>query len=589
MSDDRSRTGVLSTLRGLVPYMRRYRTPLVLGLGAMVLKDGLAAAMPLMIKKAVDSLVAGYRIEQLLWFIGALLAISAAKGVFQYWMRVLVIGVSRDIEFDLRNALFARMVTLSQDFYARSRTGDMMARATNDINSVRMLVGPGLLYSTETSLTFLLALVVMGSVDWPLTLVTLLPAPVVTVAVVFYGRRIQRRFEKIQALFSDVTSRVQENVSGVRVLRAYAQEESELQRFSELNRKYIHENLRLVRTSGTFLPIMQALVGVSFLLVLWAGGYRVLSGKITLGTFLMFNFYMGMLVWPMVAMGWVVNMVHRGTASAERLQQILREQPSIAAPPKPLSLPRPLRGEIEFRRVSVRYPAGGGLFDLSIRIPAGATVAIVGHTGSGKSTLVHLIPRLLDPQHGCVLVDGIDVRDLDPAELRRAIGLVPQETFLFSTTLAENIGFGVPDATEEKIRQAAGLAGLVSDIAGFPDGYQTVLGERGMTLSGGQKQRTAIARAILRDPGILILDDALSSVDTLTEESILRGLGGIMRGRTTILISHRVSTVRHADRVFVIDKGTLAEEGTHEELLLAGGFYADLHQKQLLEEELETI
>ena len=580
---------MLATMRTLWPYLRRHRRALALGMAALVAKDLFAALLPLLIRDGVDKLMGGFRLELVLWFAAGIVGLSAIKGLVQYWMRLILIGLSRDIEYELRNDLFAHLVTLSSDFYGRFRTGDIMARATNDLNAVRMMLGPGIMYSTETSVTFVLALIVMGSVDWPLTLMALLPAPLVSVSVVYFGRIIHARFEKIQALFSDISSRVQENLAGVRVIRSYVQEEAELKRFDELNRHYITQNLRLVRTSGTFMPLLQALIGLAFLLVLWGGGSRVLSGQLTLGGFLMFNVYLGMLVWPMIAMGWVVNVLQRGSASLARLNQILHERPGIAAPPQPRPLPARPAGAIEFDNVSVSYAERQTLRTLSLSIPAGGTVAVVGHTGSGKSTLVHLIPRLIDPTGGAVRLDGVDLRELDPAELRRHIGLVPQETFLFSATLAENIAFGVPDASEEKIRHVAELAGLGPDVAGFPDGYRTIIGERGITLSGGQKQRTAIARALLRDPAILILDDALSSVDTMTEERILRALSEVMRGRTTILISHRVSTVRHADCIFVIENGELAEQGTHAELLAGGGYYADLHQKQLLEEELEAI
>jgi len=373
----------------------------------------------------------------------------------------------------------------------------------------------------------------------------------------------------------------------VRVIRAYVQEEAELRQFELLNREYIVENLALARVSAMFMPMLQALIGITFLIVLWAGGYGVLSGKISLGGFVMFNLYMGFLVWPMIAMGWVVNLMQRGTASLDRIRQILDEQPSITAPPSPK--PVPARGGIEFRGVSVEVPAGRALDGIDLEIREGETVAVVGHTGCGKTTLVRLIPRLLDPTQGSVLLGGTDLRELSPSELRRQIGYVPQETFLFSATLAENIAFGVESATEEQIRRAAELAGLASDIEGFPEGYRTLVGERGITLSGGQKQRTAIARAILRDPRILILDDALASVDTLTEERILEGLAGVMRGRTSILISHRVSTVRQAGRIVVLSAGRIVEQGTHAELIETGGYYAGLYQKQLLEEELEAI
>jgi ATP-binding cassette subfamily B protein len=407
--------------------------------------------------------------------------------------------------------------------------------------------------------------------------------------VIYFGQRIHTRFETIQKMFSDISSRVQENLSGVRVIRAYVQEEPELRHFERLNEAYIEQNIRLARLSGLFMPLLQALIGLTFLIVLWFGSYRLLSGDLSLGSFVMFNTYMGMLVWPMIAMGWVVNLMQRGTASLARVKELLDAQPSIAAPADPAPL-ESVAGEIEFRGVGLQYATGTrALEQVDVQIPAGSTIAIVGHTGSGKSTLVSLIPRILDPTAGSVLIDGIDVRALSPEQLRRYIGFVPQETFLFSATIAENIAFGVENATPEEIRRAAEIAGLGPDVASFPNGLETMVGERGLTLSGGQKQRTAIARAVLRNPRILILDDALASVDTVTEERILTSLSGVMQNRTTILISHRVSTVRNADRILVLEHGTIVEEGSHEELLSNGGYYADLYERQLLEEELEAI
>ena len=580
------------TVQFLRPYLWRYRRGFALGLGALVVKDLLGAALPLVMRASIDALTSGVALRVVLGFCAVLAGASAVKGLFQYWMRVILIGISRDVEYDLRNELFGRLVTLDTDFYGRIRTGDILARATNDMNAVRMMLGLGVMYWCETSLTLVLAVAVMLWVDWPLTLVALAPAPLVSLAVLFFGRRIHDRFEAIQSMFSDISSRVQENLSGVRVVRAYVQERAELARFAVLNRDYIGENLRLARISGLFNPLLQALVGVAFLLVLWIGGLRLAAHKISLGSFVMFNTYMGMLVWPMIAMGWVANLMERGQASLGRLRALLEERPRIAAPAMVRPLPSPLRGEIEFHGVAVRYgenSARCALGRVNLRIPAGATVAVVGHTGSGKSTLAHLVPRLIDPSEGSVTLDGTDLREFSPEDLRRAIGYVPQETFLFSATLAENIAFGVKHATDEEIRRAAEIAGLAPDIGAFPEGYGTSVGERGITLSGGQKQRTAIARAVLRNPRILILDDALSSVDTATEERILSGLTVVMRGRTTILISHRVSTIRNADRIFVLEHGEIVAEGSHAELLARGGYYADLYQKQLLEEELEAI
>jgi len=586
--DDHQHGGDLTmwhALRTVRKYLWRYRKGLATGGVCLVIKDIAQAVQPLMIRNAVDGFASSHTFFR---YAGFLVGLALVKGIFQYWMRVILIGISRDIEFDLRNDLYAHLIQLSPDFYAKTRTGDIMARATNDLNAVRMMLGPGVMYWFETSLTFALAIAIMVSADWRLAAFAVMPAPLVSLAVILFGRRIHDRFEKLQAMFSDISSRVQENLSGVRMVRAFVQERAELRRFEELNRQYIGQSLRLVRVQGLFEPLLEALIGLTFLVVLWIGGQQVLRGRISVGEFVMFNTYMGMLVWPMIAFGWVINLTQRGSASLRRINEILHEKPTIAAPQNPVGLGR-VRGEIEFRNATVNYNGSPALSGVNLQIPAGMTLAIVGHTGAGKSTLMNLIPRLLDPTSGAVLVDGIDVRSADPGELRRHIGLVPQETFLFSSTIADNIAFGVDSATDEQIRRAAELAGLAGDIEGFPEGYKTMVGERGITLSGGQKQRTAIARALLRDPRILILDDALSSVDTLTEERILTHLAGVMQGRTVLLISHRVSTVRQADQIVVLDRGRIVERGSHVELVGAGGYYAELSQKQTLEEELEAI
>ncbi|HEV2112669.1 MAG TPA: ABC transporter ATP-binding protein, partial [Terriglobales bacterium] len=507
---------MLTQLRTLWPYLLRYRWTMAAGLAALLMKDLTAALAPLVIRSAIDTLSAGLTIR-LVWRYGLLLlGLALIKGFFQYWMRWLIIGASREIEYDLRNDLFTHLTRLSSGFYGSHRTGDIMSRATNDLGQVRMMLGPGVMYWTDTFVIFAAAIAVMGSMDSRLTFFVLLPVPAISFTVGYFGRAIHERFQRIQAMFSDISSRAQENLAGVRVVRAYAQEDAERQQFRKLNQDYISENLKLSRVWGSFYPLLEVLIGLTFVIVLWLGGRQVLLGKISLGSFVMFNSYMGMLIWPMMALGWVVNLMQRGTASLKRVNQLLHEQPDIADSASAVELPVPVRGEIEFRNVSVDYmktePGSNGaraqqpaLHSIDLRIPAGQTLAIVGPTGGGKTTLISLISRLRDPSRGQILVDGADVRQIPLAQLRGAIGQVPQETFLFSDTIAENIAFGAAGAGAEAIRRAARIAGIAPDIEEFPHQYETLVGERGITLSGGQKQRTAIARALVRDPRILIL------------------------------------------------------------------------------------
>ncbi len=509
---------------------------------------------------------------------------------FRFLMRRIIIGVSRDIEYDLRNDFFARLQLFPLGYFQARRTGDLMSRATNDLNAVRMTVGPAVMYSANTVILFVAAISLMASIDLRLTLVALVPLPFVSVAVRYFGAAIHRRFERIQAQLSDLSAVTQEALTGVRVVRAYRQEEAEMERFGSANREYLERNRRLVRLQGLFFPTMSLFLGLGALLVLWLGSREVIRGRITLGGFVAFNAYLMMLSWPMIAFGWVTNMVQRGLASWGRMLEVLDAQPAIADPPagRPVELPD-VRGAIEFRDLTFAYGAQTVLDRVSVKIEAGLTVALVGPTGSGKSTLISLLPRLFDPPPGTVFIDGVDVRDLPLAALRRAIGFVPQEAFLFSESIADNIAFaqgGAKSADRARIEWAAGIARLDKDVASFPDGFDTMVGERGITLSGGQKQRAAIARALMADPRILVLDDALSAVDTYTEEEILSRLKGVMRERTSIIVSHRVSTVRDADVILVLDRGRIIERGTHDELVRLDGFYAELYRKQLLEEEL---
>jgi ATP-binding cassette subfamily B protein len=627
----------------------------------------------MVLRYAIDDLTLGVTRAKLLGYAAILLAIGVIGGVFRFFMRRIVIGASREIEYDMRNDFFAHLEKLPLAYFQAHRTGDLMSRATNDLNAVRMMIGPSVMYAANTLLTFVVALGMMLAIDPWLSLVSLIPLPFVSVSVKYFGSAIHKRFEQIQAQLSEISAVTQEALSGVRVVRAYRQEAAELDRFRRANEEYLRRNRRLIVLQGFFFPSMSFFLGLGALLVLWLGSREVIRGRITLGQFVAFNSYLTMLAWPMIAFGWVTNMLQRGMASWKRMLEVLDVEPAIRDLQTQSSLSTQsqifsvdsansafnrssIRGEIEFRDLVFGFNGTPVLNHVSAKIEAGQTVALVGVTGSGKSTLISLLARLHDPPPGSIFVDGVDVRDLPLPVLRGAIGFVPQEPFLFSDTLADNVAFGLdasacgssereraseasgggapralkkagadgvdeagwaggagedlrrsvldtterggarasaagvgPRGSKERLRRivdAASVARLDKDVADFPKGYDTMVGERGITLSGGQKQRTALARAIVIDPRILILDDALSAVDTYTEEEILSRLRGVMRNRTAIIVAHRISTVREADQIFVLDQGRIVERGSHDELIRRNGLYAELHKKQLLEEEL---
>ena len=629
---------MLEKLKPLYPYLRRYSKSLAWGGVADIIYNVLKVFVPIVIGHAIDDMRHGFTEQKILFHAIRLLVIAGLSGLFLYITRQVIIGASREIEYDLRNDLFANLERQSPTFYHTHRTGDIMARMTNDLNAVRQLLGPAIMYSLNTIVFTAAALPFMYRISPKLTFFAFVPLPAASVLVQYFGARIHRRFERIQAMFSDISAKAQENFSGARLIRAFAQEEAEIASFEEANREYIRRSLYLVRLMAMLWPTLEFVLGLSLMITLWVGGHEVITHRITVGEFTSFNVYMVQLIWPIIAVGWVVNLFQRGTASMVRIDELLKQQPDIADDPAlisasgtlvechpersaaeskdlrsntmstatkssvvssrpersevegPASLPlQPIQGDIQLRNLTFAYPNGPTiLHNINLHIPAGSSLALVGPTGSGKSTLVSLIPRLQDAAPGMVLIDGEPLRSFPLQALRQNIGFVPQETYLFSDSIRHNIAFGTPKATDEEIEEAAAVAHIKNEILDFPRGFDTFVGERGVTLSGGQKQRTAIARAVIRNPRILILDDALASVDTYTEERILNGLRKVMEGRTTIFISHRISTARNADQIAVLVHGRIAELGTHDELLARNGYYTSLFEKQRLEEELSV-
>jgi ATP-binding cassette subfamily B multidrug efflux pump len=577
----------MGDLRKLLRYFRPYKASLIIGIACIMAGVVFNVSIPLIVGRAIDANWHDVTWTKLTIAALKVLGASALSGLFLFLQRRILIGMSRHVEYDLRNDFYATLVDQPLSFFHEHRTGDLMARATNDLAAVRQLAGPMIMYSLQTVFVVIIIVPIIFTISWKLTLLLFVTMPLVSLTVKFFGQQVHIRFEKIQDFYSQITARAQENITGVRVVRAYAQEGAEIEAFNKLNYEYAQKNLGLVRIDALMRPLMTFLIGFGFVLIIWAGVPLAARGELTVGQFTEFNMYLFRLIWPLIAIGYVVNLYQRGLASWKRMQAIATIKPLIADAPNVKTQP-PITGRIEFRNLTFRYHADGEpvLSDINLIVETGQTVAFVGRTGSGKSTVVNLIPRILEAPPDTIFIDDVPVADYPLAQLRGAIGYVPQETFLFSNSLAKNISFGVDQTEREQVESAAEVAGLTEDVHDFPEGFDTLVGERGITLSGGQKQRTAIARAVLREPKILILDDALSSVDTYTEEKILSKLRGVMRQRTSIIVSHRVSTVRQADVICVLDEGRIIERGTHDQLLGLGGEYAALYERQLLEEEL---
>jgi ATP-binding cassette subfamily B protein len=574
-------------LARLSKYLKRHRNALVIGSFCIALLQALALLIPWFSKLAVDEISRGTGPRVLLRYAFLIVATATVQGVFRFFMRNLMIGASRKIEYELRNDLFAHLLKLSPSYFSRTRTGDIMAKATNDVNAIREFLGPGIMYSINTVITLAAATSLMLYIDPVLTAYALIPIPALALVVNRFGRLVRERFEQVQQQFSKLTARAHENLSGIRIVKAYGNEDFEKRQFGSLNEEYILKNLKLVKVWGTFHPLIALVGGLGAVIVLWMGGTEVVRGRISLGDFVAFSGYLAMLTWPAIALGWVVNLVQRGAASMKRVAQILDEKPEISdVDTLPITK---IRGEVEFRNVSFSYCDGGPMVlkDVSFKLPRGRKVAVVGRTGSGKSTLVNLLPRLFEPTSGQILIDGIEIQRIPVRILRTTIGYVPQESFLFSDTIRENIAYGRPSARDEEIAEVAVISKIAEEVEEFGEKFDTLVGERGITLSGGQKQRTAISRAIIINPALLLLDDAFSSVDAVTERDILKRLRDRLGDRTWVIVSHRISSINEADEIIVLENGRIAERGSHEELLKTGKLYRELHRRQVIAEELE--
>jgi ATP-binding cassette, subfamily B, multidrug efflux pump len=577
----------MTPLRRLISYLLRHKKSLALG-GLCVAGSAIfSLAKPWIVGSAVNELARSINRAVLIRYGLMLVGASAIEGLFLYLQRWIIIGVSRNIEYEIRNDFFQHLEKLPVRYYHGQRTGDLMSRATNDLGSVRMLIGPAVMYTASSLLVVTGAFIMMIRIDHTMALISLVALPIVAGLVKIFGQQIHLRFKAVQDYFGDISARVQENLAGVRVVRAFGQEQNEIDTFKKMNHEYVERNRSLIKLTATFYPALHGVIGVMFGIVFFLGSRKMLSGAMNIGDFVAFQFYLGRMIWPLIAIGWVINLVQRGMASMVRLDEVLRVEPDVMV--EPPSVSETPKGDIDIRDLTYKYDAHPVLSNVSLSVRHGETVGIVGRTGSGKSTLLSLITRTFEPPPQTILIDGQPVETIPLRQLRDWIGVVPQETFLFSESIAENIRFGRAEATADEVRTSAEEAGLSGDVATFAQGLETVIGERGITLSGGQKQRTAIARALIRDPLILILDDSLSAVDTATEERILRALREIRKGRTVLIVSHRVSSVKDADQIVVLESGRIVERGTHDSLLAHDGYYADLYRRQTIEEELEEI